>query len=109
MTTAAFLGLDIGGTGAKAGVFDETGRPLGFGRVKYAPDAGEAGRAEIPIEHIYEAARQASRQAIRSGDARVVALSIASMGQTFVALDELDQPLHPAILWYDSRAGRGSA
>jgi xylulokinase len=34
----------------------------------------------------------------------VAAFSIVSQGQTFVSLDEKDRPLHPAIMWSDSRA-----
>src|SRR5690349_5324422 len=101
----AFLGLDIGGTGAKAAVFDREGRPLGLGHATYAPLPSTDGHAEIPINLIYEAAREATRQAARASRAHVSALSIATQGQTFVVLDQDDQPLHPAILWYDSRAG----
>lgn len=100
----AYLGLDIGGTGAKAGVFDESGRRMGQGHVTYAPSVSPEGRAEIPITRIYEAARDASREAIAEAGVPVAALAISSQGQTFVSLDTTDRPLHPAILWYDSRA-----
>ena len=43
--TDAFLGLDVGGTGAKAGVFDCRGRLLGLGREAYAPTQTPDGRA----------------------------------------------------------------
>jgi len=102
----AYLGLDVGGTGAKAGVFDAAGRRLGQGHVTYVPSVSPEGHAEISIERIYEAARDAARQAVAEAGVPVAALAISSQGQTFVSLDASDRPLHPAILWYDSRASK---
>jgi xylulokinase len=104
MTIRAYLGLDIGGTGAKAAVFAEDGRRLGAGHVTYAPTISAQGFAEINIECIYSAARDATRQAVQQSGVPIRALAIATQGQTFVALDADDQPLYPAILWYDARA-----
>lgn len=104
MKQKAYLGLDLGGTGAKAGVFDPTGALLGFGHAPYHPSVSGQGYVEIPIGEIYVAARDAVGKAIKESGTRVAALSIASQGQTFVSLDEKDRPLHPAIMWYDSRA-----
>ena len=103
-TRQAYLGIDLGGTGAKAGVFDGRGGLLGLAHGGYAPKCPEEGYAEIPIEVIYRVARDAARKAISTGGARIRALSISSQGQTFVSLDGRGRPLHPAILWYDSRA-----
>ncbi|MCA1810117.1 MAG: hypothetical protein LC725_11830, partial [Lentisphaerae bacterium] len=99
----SFLGLDIGGTGVKAGVFDTAGRQLGFARRGYQPISPEEGWAEIPIAEIYQATRQAVREAVGLAGCQPRAISISSQGQTFVALDDHDQPLYPAILWYDRR------
>lgn len=104
MARDAFLGLDLGGTGAKAGIYDLAGRLLGFARARCAPRVSRDGRVEIPIERLETAARAAARQAIRQARARVRAMSISSQGQTFVTLDARGRPLHPAILWYDGRA-----
>ncbi|MGO8733916.1 MAG: xylulokinase [Terriglobia bacterium] len=106
MPQEAYLGLDVGGTGAKAGVFDGHGHLLGMSRRSYQPQVTEEGRVEIPIETIYAATREAAVSAIRESRTRVVALSISSQGQTFVSLDEHDEPLHPAIVWYDARASK---
>ena len=104
MKQDAYLGLDVGGTSAKAGVVDAHGRLLGMSQRSYHPQVTEDGRVEIPIETIYAAAREASVYAIGKSGARVTALSISSQGQTFVSLNERDEPLHPAIVWYDARA-----
>ena len=104
MTTVGYLGLDIGGTGAKAGVYSVEGQLLGYGQVRYTPSVTAEGHVEIPIEVIHEAARDATRQAVLSSRVPIEAMSIASQGQTFVVLDSDDRPLYPGILWYDSRA-----
>ncbi|MBI2441761.1 MAG: hypothetical protein HYV35_10370 [Lentisphaerae bacterium] len=100
----AYLGLDIGGTGAKAGVFDAAGAQLGRGHCPFTPRSPEPGHVEIEIEEIYQAARTAVAQALSMAHRPVAAMTIVSQGETFVSLDEEDQPLHPAIIWYDSRA-----
>jgi len=104
MKKKAYLGLDIGGTGAKAGVFDRSGVMLGFGHRSYTPTVTEQGHVEISVEEIYTAARDSVRQAIQKNNVRVMAMAVSSQGQTFVTLDKNDQPLHPAIVWYDARA-----
>jgi len=101
----AYMGLDLGGTGAKAGVFDLEGHMLGFERRPWADRPPGGDRAEVPIERIYAAAREAAASAVRQSGARVRAVAVVSQGQSFVSLDERDRPLHDAILWYDSRAG----
>jgi 4-aminobutyrate aminotransferase-like enzyme len=62
MKAKAYLGLDIGGTGAKAGVVDAAGRLLALAHRSYQPVATPEGYIEIPIEQIYEAARAATRK-----------------------------------------------
>jgi xylulokinase len=110
MSSQAFMGVDLGGTGAKAGLFDVHGRLLGFGQKTYAPEVSSDGHAEIPIETIYAAALESARTALAAAPGvETVALSISSQGQTYVALDEDDRPLHRAVMWYDSRAADQSA
>lgn len=108
MRKYGFLGLDLGGTGAKAGVFDERGKLLGFGQSNYEPSTSEKGHSEIPIEEIYGASRNCVRTAVKKSGANVLAMAVSSQGQTFVALDKRDRPLYPAIMWYDTRACRES-
>ncbi len=107
--TAGYLGLDLGGTGVKAGVFDRTGACLGFARRAYSPLQTGDERAEVEISTIEDAARQAAAEAVQKAGTAVQAMAVSSQGQTFVALDRHGSPLHPAILWYDSRAARQAA
>ena len=101
---SAFLGLDLGGTGAKAGVFDGHGSLLGSARVACVPTTTSEGHTEIPIESLYQAARRAAREALAEAAVPVRAMAICTQGETFVSLDGEDRSLHPVILWYDARA-----
>lgn len=101
-----YLGLDIGGTGVKAGVVDRDGNLLGFAQRGAIPEIPAAGQAQIAIEAIEQAARASVREAVAAAGVPIRAMAVSSQGQTFVALDAGDRPLHPAILWYDSRAAR---
>jgi len=104
MIKEAYLGLDIGGTGVKAGVFNQKGALLGFSQRRVDPIVSAQGHADISINLVYDAARASVREAVAQSGARIAAMAVSSQGETFVSLDENDQPLHAAILWYDSRA-----
>jgi len=104
MKTDAYLGLDIGGTGVKAGVFSRDGKMLAFRRRAFAPTVSAEGHVDVPIDVIYESAREITREAVAESGVKIPAMAVSSQGQTFVTLDESDRPLHDAILWYDSRA-----
>ncbi|MFH1968733.1 MAG: FGGY family carbohydrate kinase, partial [Verrucomicrobiota bacterium] len=104
--TQAYLGLDIGGTGVKAGVFSRDGKMLAFSRRSFEPTVSADGHVDISIDIIYESARKSVREAVKKSGAKILAMVVSSQGETFVALDENDRPLHDAIMWYDSRAGR---
>ena len=104
--TEAYLGLDLGGTGAKAGVFSRDGKMLAFSRRAFEPTVSREGHVDISIDVIYEAARATVLEAVGKSGAKILAMAVSSQGETFVALDENGRPLHDAIMWYDSRAGR---
>lgn len=100
----SYVGLDVGGTGAKAGVYDRAGRLLGSSAVGYTHTGGGSNCFEIDADLIYDAARESVARAVSESKAAVRAMAISSQGQTFVSLDERLRPLHRAIVWYDSRA-----
>ncbi len=103
-----YIGLDIGGTGVKAGFIDRHGKMIGFASRKINPVCYSDGRVEIPVTEIYNAAKQAVREAA-GANAKVLSLSVSSQGQTFVSIDKKGRPLHNAVIWYDSRAGEQAA
>ncbi|MHB9036183.1 MAG: FGGY-family carbohydrate kinase [Armatimonadota bacterium] len=104
MLEKGYLGIDMGGTGVKSAVYGRDGGLLGAGHVKFEPVLNNEGHVEIPIEDVYAATREATAEAVRSSGVQIRAFAISSQGETFVPLDEDGNSLHPAIVWYDSRA-----
>lgn len=100
------LGIDLGTSYFKFGLFDREGRLAGFSRVA-APKQGAAGRCELPIERFWETlstgvGQAAARAGARAGD--VTAVGYSSQANSFVLLDRADRPLTPLILWPDRRS-----
>jgi xylulokinase len=102
----AILGLDIGTTEAKAGLFGLDGRPLGIDHEPYPTDLGPDGRAEQDPTDWWAALGRCVRKIDRSG-IDVVAICGVGQGPTLVAVDHDARPVRPAITWQDRRVGNG--
>jgi len=107
------LGIDLGTSYFKLGLFDREGRVQGFGRVFVPKDTLDGTRCELAVERFWMLLRQglslACKQAkTNAGDIKAVAYS--SQANSFVLLDNDNQPLTALILWPDSRVEKvGSA
>jgi xylulokinase len=104
MLAEGYLGLDLGGTCAKAGVFDHSGKQLALVRHPYSTRIGKDGYPELRVEEVLRASRSAVTEAVTRSGARIMCLCVSSQGQTFITLDDQDRPLHEMIPWFDSRA-----
>lgn len=102
--TRAVLGLDLGTTEAKAGLFDLDGKPLGIARQACPMDVGPDGRAEQDPA-AWWSALAASVRALEMTGIDLVAICGVGQGPTLVALDADARPVRPAITWQDRRAG----
>lgn len=101
------LGLDIGTTSVKAGVFDAAGRQLAAAGCEYRLRHPAPDRAELDPETYWASAIEAVRAALAASGAdpaRVVALAVSSQGETVIAVDGPGRPLGPALVWLDNRA-----
>ncbi len=99
-----WLGIDIGGTGIKAGVFDIEGKQLAFSRYSFKTDVFDDGRVELDSRFIIEGLKSSVKQVISKSRVKIAALSVSSQGETFLPVDKKGKPLHNAIIWYDGRA-----
>ena len=102
---ARLLGIDLGTTGVRAGVFDEKGALLAEASDPCPSSTPAGGRAEADAEEWWTAVRGAcARLATRESLERVDAVAVTGQAPTAVLVDGAGCPLRPAILWLDVRA-----
>ncbi len=102
------LGLDVGTTSVKAGLFDAAGRQLAADGREYRLSHPEPDHVEIDAEVWWSSSIAAVRSVMAApgADARdVVAIAVSSQGETVVPVDVDGRPLAPALVWLDNRAG----
>jgi len=99
------IGVDLGTTEVKSGLFDTEGRLLRLARSAYPilPGSG-AGAAEQDPEAWWKATCQTLREVARSAPpAELAAVCVAGQGPSVVVTDAQARPIHNAILWLDRR------
>jgi xylulokinase len=107
MVDAQLIGLDVGTTSCKAGLFDARGNLLALAAAPYPVQRPAAGYVEQDAEWYWQAACRcisellASRAADRS---RLIGLGACGQAPTLVLLDGDGRPVRPAMLWQDTRA-----
>jgi len=101
-----YLGIDLGTTRIKAGLFDERGEHLALATRDAPPFQSDEGRREFSLEDYWNAFRDALNEAMEAapGIASIAAVGFSSQAQTFTAFDADGEPLHPMISWLDDRA-----
>ena len=101
-----FLGLDLGTSYFKAGIFNENGDLLGLGRHFVDKDTKVNTICELSVNKFWETIRFCIAEAIQN--ARITsndikAVSYSSQANSFILLDGADKPLTPLVLWPDRR------
>ncbi len=100
-------GLDIGTTGCKLTVFDESGAQLGKAYRDYPVRRAVSGH-EIDISAMMESVYAVIEEmAARYPD--IAGIGVTSFGETFVMTDEAGEPLHNAMLYTDPRGAEECA
>ena len=97
----AVIGLDVGTAGCKATVVHEDGTVLASAYRPYSLSAPGPGMAELDPNVVWRSVCAVLAEAARGQDVRAIA--IASLGESFVCLDENDAVLAPALLYSDVR------
>ncbi len=101
------LGLDVGTTSVKAGLFDITGRRMAGAGREYRLAHPAPDRVEIDPETWWTAAVEAVRETLSPpGIERtsIAAIGVSSQGETVAAVDADGRALGPALVWLDNRA-----
>jgi xylulokinase len=106
MAAELLIGVDLGTTALKAGVFDEHGAILASAQKTYAIERPLPGWAEQSPQHWMDAlADVLAELAPVAGGRTAVAIGICSQVNTHVFVDDKREPLRPAIVWQDQRCG----
>jgi xylulokinase len=99
--------LDLGTTNFKASVFDARGALLVHAQLPTPTRTTENDVREIDVETFRDTVRELLRrlnQASKDITKRAAAITFATQTNSFVLLDQDDDPLSPIILWTDNRA-----
>jgi xylulokinase len=100
----ALLGLDIGTSGCKAGVFDVEGRLRAFARGDYRLHTPRAGLLEMDVGEVKRALLESVSAVCGQYEGESIeAVGISSLGDVVVAVDRYGRPTHNAILDIDPR------
>jgi xylulokinase len=102
------LGLDVGTTSVKVGLFDVSGRRLATGAQEYRIQHPSPDRAELDPETYWSATVTAVRGALADAGAdrrQLAAIAVSSQGETVIPVDADGRPIGPALVWLDNRAG----
>jgi xylulokinase len=101
------IGLDVGTTSLKAGLFDAAGQLLTLATAGYPVERPRPGWVEQDAEWYWEAAVRCLRELMASPAAdprKLAGLSACGQAPTMVLLGEDARPVRRAVLWQDTRA-----
>jgi xylulokinase len=97
------LGIDIGGSAAKAGLFTLDGGLVQAGYGEYRMVSTLPGQAEHDAEAWWQATVKAVRQAIKGPEANEILAVGVGCTNGLIAVDHNGLPLRPAIMLWDQR------
>lgn len=104
MPGSVFLGLDVGTSGVKAILVDETGEVVASATTPLALSTPQPGWAEQDPESWWAAGVAAIREVLGAlPGVRVAAVGISGQMHSSVFLDRAGEVIRPALLWCDGR------
>ena len=100
------VGLDVGTSGAKCILADETGCVLASSTQSYPLSTPRPGWAEQNPEDWWEGVKRGLKVILEKAQVKpedIVGISFSGQMHGLVALDENNEVIRPAILWCDQR------
>lgn len=104
---AFFMGIDLGGTVIKAGIYTPEGQEITVAEHSFPTESPQAGFSERNMEMLWEAACSVIRQAIKNSQlsaAQISGVSFSSHGKGLYLLNSQGKPVRNGIVSSDSRA-----
>lgn len=100
------LGIDVGTTNCKAVAYNERGEPVASGKTAMITHYKNDGTSYYDPVQIWEAVVGVIRQTVTKLNVtdKIIAISVASMGEAGVPVDRNGTPIYPVITWFDSRS-----
>ena len=93
------FGVDIGGTGCKCVAFDDQGRQLALAYEEYPLEAGMVNLpSEILAESVFRVIRSCADRLENKKE--IVAITVSSFGESFVAIDEEGKALDDIRMYF---------
>lgn len=98
------LGIDIGTTNSKAGLFGKDGKPVAIASRPTATHQNERGEFYYEPEEMWKLLASAVREVIRGVDPKSIeAVGITSMAESGLLIDkDSGKPLSPFMPWFDT-------
>ena len=100
----AYAGLDVGTSGCKIVVYDAAGKVI-FQAGETYREYGEDGCREIDPEEVREKVFKVLKAAGEGCPERIIAMAVASLGESIVCLDENGSSLCRSMVTGDRRGG----
>ncbi len=102
---ALLLGIDIGTSYCKAGIYTETGKIIDIKKVKTKTYSNDKGWSWCESKDIWLSVTSLLQSILNNIDpVQINGLSVASMGEAGIPIDINGNPTYPIIAWFDQRS-----
>lgn len=102
--TVGYIGLDVGSSGCKAAIVDQNGSILSMKRKEYGFEYPARGKVELNPRTVWNCVKEVLTEIAREKDKyEIRMISVSSIGEALVMVDEKDQVLHNGIMYLDER------
>ena len=101
------IGLDLGTTALKIGIFDQNGALVGVSTQEYQLITPQVNYVEEDLEVYWNAFRTGLNDLLVNNSLPpedIVSLAISAQGETLAFMGKDGKPLRNAIVWLDNRA-----